>query len=73
MENIKYKSYAQQIEEHLWMVYDDLSINEKINIKAKAVTVSPTTHLIVRVRWGCPWRFGTPYRMPIKTGKGYNL
>lgn len=73
MENIKYKSYAQQIEEHLWMVYDDLSINEKINIKAKAVTVSPTTHLIERVRRGCPWRFGTPYRMPIKTGKGYNL
>lgn len=73
MENIKYKSYDEQIEENLLLTYADLSINERINIKAKAVTVSPISHLIERVKWGCPWRFGTPYRMPIKTGKGYNL
>lgn len=60
-------------EQELLLTYWDLTINERINIKAKAWRPNAIEYLIVRVQWGCPWRFGTPYRMPIETGKGYSI
>lgn len=76
MENIKYKSYAQQIEEKInGASYNKLSIHEKINVKAHAACHQPFNWFDgMRVRNHNPYIYtGDFSRLPIKTGKGYNL
>lgn len=64
MENIKYKP----------MTYSECNIHQRINAKGNCIASSiPSDRpVIIRMLIADPQRFGIT-RLPIKTGKGYNL
>jgi hypothetical protein len=60
------------IDKEASLIYTDLTVHQRINIKSK-VGVHYTKTIMERVTKHHPWMYGSPYQMPIKTGKGYSI